>query len=112
MTDLEKWAVFFQYADVPEHRETVNKVIESKEVLQVAGNLLMNVSTNEKERAIFRSRRMYESDQESNISTAEARGELKGKIEIAKNALKMNIPINDIIKLTGLPCEEIEKIKL
>lgn len=25
MTDLEKWAVFFQYASEPNHRETVNK---------------------------------------------------------------------------------------
>jgi predicted transposase/invertase (TIGR01784 family) len=28
MTDLEKWAVFFKYANIPTHRETVNKVIE------------------------------------------------------------------------------------
>ena len=39
MTDLDKWSVFFQYAPDMEHREIVNKVIESEEVLQVAGNL-------------------------------------------------------------------------
>ena len=37
MTDLEKWSMFFQYAPAPEHREIVNKVIESEKVLQVAG---------------------------------------------------------------------------
>jgi predicted transposase/invertase (TIGR01784 family) len=30
MSDLEKWAIFFRYANVSKHRETVNKVIESK----------------------------------------------------------------------------------
>jgi len=44
MTDLEKWSVFLRYANIPEYRETVNKVIESKEALQMAGNLLMSVS--------------------------------------------------------------------
>ena len=46
MTDLEKWALFFKYANDTEQRETVNEVIASKEVLQVAGNLLMGVSQN------------------------------------------------------------------
>ena len=59
MTDLEKWAVFFQYASEPTYRETVNEVIASKEVLQMAGNLLMSISQDERERAVFRSRRMY-----------------------------------------------------
>ena len=59
MTDLEKWSIFFRYASDPTHRETVNEVIASKEVLQMAGNLLMSISQDERERAVFRSRRMY-----------------------------------------------------
>ena len=31
MTDLEKWAVFFRYANVQKYREKVNEVIQSKE---------------------------------------------------------------------------------
>jgi len=106
MTDLEKWAVFFRYADVPAYREAVNKVIESKEVLQVAGSLLMSVSKDERERAIFRSRRMFQTDQESNIATAEARAMYK----VAQNALLMNMSIDDIIKLTGLTIKEVEAL--
>jgi len=107
MTDLEKWSVFFWYADIPEYRETVNKVIESKEVLQMAGNLLMSVSQSEKERAIFRSRRMFQTDQESNIATAEYRT----KLDIAKNLLSMNMSLEQIIKATGLTLKEIESLK-
>ena len=106
MTDLEKWAVFFRYADVPAYREAVNKVIESKEVLQVAGSLLMSVSKDERERAIFRSRRMFQTDQESNIATAEARAMYK----VAQNALLMNMSVDDIIKLTGLTIKEVEAL--
>lgn len=81
MTDLEKWAVFFQYASEPNHRETVNKVIASKEVLQMAGNRLMNISQDERERAVFRSRRMFQTDMQSDLATAEDRGERRGRAE-------------------------------
>ena len=123
MPDLEKWAIFFRYADIPEYRGIVNKVIKSKEALQMAGNLLMSVSTNERERAILRSRRMYQSDLESNLATAEKRGELRGKrigeqkkalaiAAIARNLMEMNVPPEQIITATGLTREEIEKLKI
>ena len=38
-------------------------------------------------------------------------GEIKKQIEIAKNMLKDNLPIQTIIKYTGLSKEEIEKLK-
>ncbi len=119
MTDLEKWAVFFRYADVPKYREIVNKVIESKEALQMAGDLLMSVSQSEKERAIFRSRRMFQSDNDSNIATAEARGRQAGrqegrreeKFDVARNLLGFSVPIDTIIKSTGLTREDIESLR-
>ena len=123
MTDLEKWAIFFQYASDPGYRDTVNKVIASKEALQMAGNLLMSISQDERERAVFRSRRMYQTDLESNLATAEDRGKEIGKkigisigeknrnLEVAYNALQMNLPIDVIMKLTGLIREEIEDLR-
>ena len=83
MTDLEKWAVFFQYASEQQARETVNEVIASKEALQMAGDLLMSISKDERERAVFRSRRMYQTDLASDLATAEDRGERRG-IEIGE----------------------------
>lgn len=119
MTDLEKWAVFFRYANEPTHRETVNEVIASKEVLQMAGNLLMNISQDERERAVFRSRRMYQTDLQSNLATAEDRGKEIGisigeknrSIEIARNLLKINLSLEQIITATGLTKEEVENIR-
>ena len=119
MSDLEKWAVFFQYASIPAHRETVNKVIQSKEALKMAGSLLMSVSKDEEERAKFRSRRMYQSDLESNLATAEDRGEKRGikkgrqegLFEVAGNLLKTSLPLDEIAKVTGLTIEEIDKLR-
>jgi len=108
MTDLEKWAVFLRYADSPDHRGVVNRILESREGLNVAGELLMNISQDERERAIFRSRRKYQTDLESNMLTAKREGRAEGRAEdekaktitIAKNALQMNMPVVEIAKLT------------
>ncbi len=120
MTDLEKWAVFFRYANEPNHRKTVNEVIASKEVLQMAGNLLMSISQDERERAVFRSRRMYQTDMQSNLATAEDRGVQRGRaegrvernIEIARQALQMKMSAADIAKLTGLTYEAVERLRI
>ena len=112
MTDLEKWAVFFRYAADPKYREVVNSVIESKEALQMAGNLLMNISQDERERAVFRSRRMYQSDMDSNIATIEAKAIKKSMLEIARKLLNRNRPIEEIMEVTGLTHEEVENRRI
>jgi predicted transposase/invertase (TIGR01784 family) len=44
------------------------------------------------------------------IDTAFDEGKLEGKLEIAKNAKEIGLKIDDIVKLTGLTKEEIEKL--
>ena len=111
MTDLEKFSVFFEYAANPTYRDTVNKVIESEEVLTVASNLLMNISQDERERAIFRSRRKFQMDHASDIATAEDAGEKRKAIEIARNLLNMNMPLDQIVTATGLTQNEVENLR-
>jgi predicted transposase/invertase (TIGR01784 family) len=122
MTDMEKWAVFFRYAENPEYREVVNRVIESKEALDVAGTLLTGISQDQRERAIFRSRRMYQTDLESNLRVAEREGRAegraegfeaglaKGRAEIAVNMKREGLSVDRIVQLTGLSIEEVEKL--
>ena len=115
MTALDKWSVFFQYAPDPQYRETVNKVIESEEVLQVAGNLLMSISQDERERAVFRSRRKFQTDLQSDLATAEDNGERRGiaigeknrSAEIARSMMADGEPVDKIIRYTGLSAKEI-----
>ena len=90
----------------------------------MAGNLLMSISQNEQERAIFRSRRKFQTDMQSNLATAEdngrkigreegrVEGRTEGKIEVVRNALQMKLAVADIAKLTGLTCEEIDRLRM
>ena len=81
----------------------------------MAGNLLMSVSQEEKERAINRSRRMYETDLASNLATAEDIGEKRGEkrkaLTIAQNLLELNLSIEQIVSATGLTYDEVNQMK-
>ena len=111
MTDLEKFSIFFEYAADPTYRDTVNKVIASEEVLAVASNVLMSISQDEKERAIFRSRRKYEMDYASDMATSRDIGIAEGIMNVARNLLTMNMPFDQIAKATGLTFEQIEGLR-
>ena len=74
----------------------------------MAGDLLMGISQDERERAVFRSRRMYKTDKESDIATVEDRV----KLAIARNLLGMNMPLDQIVIATGLTCEEVERLSV
>ena len=115
MTDLEKWAIFFRYADDPKYRETVNEVIASKEALKMAGNRLMSISQDERERAVMRSRRMAETDLESNLATAWdnglEEGIQRGRREMARLMLANGEPEDKIMQYTGLSRSEIKKLR-
>ena len=79
---------------------------------------MMSVSQDERERAVYRSRKMYQSDLQSDMSTAEDRGRAEGRAEgefakalaVAKNMIKRNRPIDEIIEDTGLTREELENL--
>ena len=57
----------------------------------------------------------YEMDYASHMSSAEIKGEEKGRkaqaLETAKTLLEMNLPIEKIVKATGLTAAEILKLK-
>jgi len=52
--------------------------------------------------------RKFQTDMDSNLATADARGENKKAFEVARNALRKKMTVEDIIDLTGLTREEIE----
>jgi predicted transposase/invertase (TIGR01784 family) len=53
----------------------------------------------------------YYRDLKNSLDTAREEGKIEGKIEIASKALKKGLSVKDIIDLTGLTEEEIERIK-
>ncbi|GHU91522.1 hypothetical protein FACS1894202_13110 [Clostridia bacterium] len=62
MTAVEQWVVFLAKADDPKCRDTINEILNRKEGISVAYNMLTSISTDENERARFRSRRIWEND--------------------------------------------------
>ena len=85
----------------------------------MAGELLMSISQDERERAIFRSRRKFQTDYQSDIATAEDRGERRGelkgraaeKIEIARTMIADGEPVEKIVRYTGLTIEELKHLR-
>jgi predicted transposase/invertase (TIGR01784 family) len=94
----------------------MHAVIQSKEALQMAGSLLMSVSKDEREQAVYRSRRMYETDMQSNIATAEDREEQRGlqikAFAIARNMIADGEPVEKIARYTGLSFEEVKRLSV
>jgi predicted transposase/invertase (TIGR01784 family) len=80
----------------------------------MAGSLLMSVSKDEREQAVYRSRRMYQTDTQSNIATAEDRGMQTGEqrkaFAIARNMTAEGEPVEKIARYTGLTREEVENL--
>lgn len=68
----------------------------------------MNISQDERERAVFRSRKMYRTDEQSNLATARDNGAKQATLDIARRMLKRNRPLEEIMEDTGLSQSEIE----
>ena len=49
---------------------------------------------------------------QSNYATVLDRGRAERNVEIARNALQMGFQMEDIVKLTGLTLEEVERLRL
>ena len=129
LNSLEMWSIFFKYAPDERRREYINQIISEREEIAMTAALLTEISKDEQERARQRSRRMYETDQISNLLTAEARGEAKGEVRgeakgeargkkmgfdgslAAIKGLKNDIPLAQIAAETGLSISEIEKLQ-
>ena len=88
--------------------------MEENEDIKKAKEELDRISQDDLLRRRLLKAELLRMDQEQREDDAMARGEKKGEkekaIEIARNLLKENIPIEIIVKTTGLTKEELEKI--
>ena len=104
------------------HRTLINDIISDRKEIGMASALLQEISKDERERAKFRSRRMYETDRISDLLTAEEKGEKRGErnerkkmmgvlakkdVEIAENKAQLNDKDKEIARLRA----ELEKRK-
>jgi predicted transposase/invertase (TIGR01784 family) len=105
-TRLDKWLYFIKHLEDFQTIPTIiaddvfNQAFEKAELAKFGQVELANYENSLK---IYR-------DLKGVIDTAFDHGKLEGKIEIARSAIQMGLKIEDIIKLTGLTKEEIERL--
>ena len=78
MTQGEMWAVFFKYADDPKHRRLKDEIATRKEEVNMAMTLLKSISKDERERALYLSRQMFQMDLEHNLTVSRDEGRMEG----------------------------------
>jgi predicted transposase/invertase (TIGR01784 family) len=76
---------------------------------------LQSISQNEDERTRFRMRRKFQMDMDHNLIASRDEGRAEGRAEgvlaIAKKMLEANMPVDTIVKLSGLTHNEVENLK-
>ena len=126
LTPLEMWTLFFGYANRPEYGKIMDAIFRKKKV-DMAGTLLKSISKDERERAHFRSRRMFQTDMEHNHITAkqtgikigEERGEKRAlkrykeeREESARTLISNGVPVEVIVKAMKLTPDETKALGL
>lgn len=87
--------------------EDLQKIVGSDEVIGRAYNELVGYNWTKEERAIYEQDKKREDDNFSCIMQSR----IEGKIEVAKNLLKAGVSVDLIAESTGLPIDEIKKLK-
>jgi len=83
---------------------------ENKEIKK-AMDIIDEMSMDEKEWELYWSRKFAIMDYNTGIRNAREKGLEEGKIQVAKELLKLGMSIEDISKVTKLKKEEIETLK-
>ena len=105
-TRLEQW--LWLIAGREEKLEMAKK--ENKKIKK-AMDMIDEMSMDEKEWELYMSRKIAIMDYNSGMRHAEEKGIKEGKLQTAKELLKLGMSIEEIVKVTKLEKQEIEKLK-
>ncbi|MBN1050096.1 Rpn family recombination-promoting nuclease/putative transposase [Clostridium botulinum] len=104
---LVAWTEFLKNPE----SEKVRNLEMSIEEIREAKDELIKISNDKKQRELYEMRAKILKDKASALNEAERKGVEQGKIEVAKNLLKMGLSVDQILTGTGLTIEEITTIK-
>ena len=111
MPELEKWGIFLKVGNDIEKRDLLNRLMASSEGIREAGEVLMEISEDLTAWAQQEMRYKAQMDYESGINTAHHKGveegRAEGKMEDARGMKAENIPLETIVKITGLTPEQV-----
>ncbi|MDR3110563.1 MAG: Rpn family recombination-promoting nuclease/putative transposase [Planctomycetaceae bacterium] len=119
MTDEEKWSIFFRYANERKHRNLINTIISNNKEIQMANEILTSISQNEKERAHYHSRMLFQMDEQSNRAAERRMGREEGLKEGRERQVRDTVSmmlasdysVSEIARINKLPISIVEKIR-
>lgn len=110
LSDIEKWVIFLRESTDRNKRDLLNEIMSSNEGIREAGEILMEISEELREWSRKEMRYKAEVDKLAALATAREDGRTEGKLEVARGMKTEGIPIETIIKITGLTAEQIEAL--
>jgi predicted transposase/invertase (TIGR01784 family) len=106
MSGEEFWALFFAVGSEAKYTDLIEKMIAARREIKMASELLQTISKDENERARFRARRKYQMDLDHSLLVARD----EAIVSVAIKMLKLGLPIEQIIEVTGLTRGDLEKL--
>ncbi|MGG1664573.1 Rpn family recombination-promoting nuclease/putative transposase [Brevibacillus sp. NRS-1366] len=108
---LVKWLLFLK----AESKTKLEELAMSEPTIRKAVDVLEFLNQDKEARRLYELREKALKDELNMIEGAKAEGRTEGErqkaMEIAKNLLAMDMTVEMVAKATGLPTEEIEKLK-
>ncbi|MDR2132470.1 MAG: Rpn family recombination-promoting nuclease/putative transposase, partial [Clostridiales Family XIII bacterium] len=113
-TELWNWLRFIG----AEEKEEMDMLAQTNPQIKKAVAVLMELSADERARMLYESREKARRDEALRLKSAlrdgmekgKAEGLTEGKTEVAKNLLRLAVPVETIETATGLSRAEIEKL--
>jgi predicted transposase/invertase (TIGR01784 family) len=118
MSTQEMWAVYFRYLTDKTKRRTINEIVKHEEGIDMASEVLLTISKDERERARLMTEYKSVTDVQSKVVHARRvgiqegllKGMQKGIWETARAAKKEGANAEFIAKITGLSLDEIARL--
>ena len=108
---LENWAIFLKEADDPKKTDIIRKLTSKEAGLMQAQKSLSSISANRDLWIAQYRQELFDRDRFSGLEAAKSEGMeagmKAGRMESARNALAMGIPLPQVAKITGLSEQEI-----
>ena len=106
---LHRWLTFF---DQNISDDTLKELMAMDTAIYKANEKMEFLANDREVLRLYHLREMAQIDYNSGMKKAKDEGRTERSIEIARNALKMNMSVDDISKLTGLSRQQIEDSKI
>ena len=131
LTPLQKWGLFFSYADDESKTEYISQIAKSEEGIMEADRIAQKMSEDDanwfRQNSIDIARRDYNSTMnhyrsmgleqgiqqgiQQGVQQGRSEGALEKAVEAARNALAMNLTAEQVVQITGLPLEQVLELQ-